>query len=101
MLYISARSMITRLSLFSGKDLENVMSQLNRCVWGIEMRLPAPALPEQDIDSPMPCCGVAPGVKLHGYGITNTLSFMSWLPGVPLALAPGAYTSVVLPANDS
>src|SRR5436190_22144249 len=99
MLYISARNMIARRSLFNGKALENVMSQLNNRVPGIGIRLPGPAFPKHDIDCPMPCCGVGPGVKLHGFGITNTLSFSSWLPGVPLELAPGDCTSGVLPAK--
>src|SRR5437764_13503596 len=99
MLYISARKRICRFSLFSGKALENVTSQLNRRVPGIGIRLPAPAFPKHDIDCPTPCCGVGPGVQLHGFGITKTLSFKIWLPGVPLALAPGACTNGVLPAK--
>src|ERR1051326_2982907 len=74
MLYISARNRSCRLSLFSGKALPNVISQLRTRVPGTGIRLPAPALPKQDIDCPMPCCGVGPGVQLHGNGITNTLS---------------------------
>ena len=101
MLYTSARNMMTRFSLRSGKDFEKVTSQLNMRVLGIGMMLPAPAFPKQDCDCPMPCCGVAPGVQLHGKGITNTLSLRIWLPGVPLALAPGAWTSGVLPANET
>src|ERR1700730_16146540 len=89
MLYISARNMSCRLSLLSGKTLLNVMSKFNIRVPGSGIRLPAPAFPKQDIDCPTPCCGVAPGVKLHGNGITKALSLRSWLPGVPLALAPG------------
>ena len=65
------------------------------------MMLPAPAFPKHDMDCPTPCCGVGPGAKLHGYGMTNTVSLRSWLPGVPLALAPGACTSGVLPAKDT
>src|SRR5450759_5917405 len=65
------------------------------------MMLPAPALPKHDMDCPTPCCGVGPGVQLHGFGITKTLSLRSWLPGVPLAFAPGDCTSGVLPANDT
>src|ERR1035437_6409714 len=53
------------------------------------------------MDCPAPCCGVGPGIQLHGLGITKTLSFRSWLPGVPLALAPGDCTSGVLPAKDT
>src|SRR5437016_1075067 len=91
MLYISARNMnCRRLSFLNGNALEKVMSQLKRRVPGIGIRLPPPALPKQDMDWPIPCCGVAPGVQLHGFGITKTLSFRIWLPGVPLALAPGA-----------
>src|SRR5438270_6331520 len=48
----------------------------------------------------MPCCGVGPGVQLHGNGITKAASFRSWLPGVPLTLAPGACTIVVLPPTN-
>src|ERR1039458_1050276 len=50
MLYISARNMSTRFSLFSGKDLENVMSQLSRRVWGRLMMLPGPAFPKHSMD---------------------------------------------------
>src|ERR1044072_8966859 len=97
MLYISARKMICRFSLFSGNALANVTSQLLVRVFGKVTMLPAPALPKQESDCPMPCCGVGPGVQLHGKGITNTLSFRSWLPGVPLTLAPAACTNGVLP----
>src|ERR1700682_6147432 len=90
MLYTSARNRICRRSLLIGKALPNDMSQLNNRVPGIGIRLPAPAFPKQDIDCPTPCCGAGPGVQLQGFGITNTLSLRSWLPGVPLALAPGA-----------
>src|SRR5690242_17599415 len=78
MLYISARNISSRRdSLPSGNALLNVMSQLNSRVPGMGMMLPAPALPKHDRDCPMPCCGVAPGVQLHGYGITNALSLRS------------------------
>src|SRR5437870_9982549 len=101
MLYISARNCNWRRSPFSGKPLVKVTSQLKRPVPGRGMMLPAPAFPKHDIDCPTPCCGVGPGAKLHGYGMTNTVSLRSWLPGVPLALAPGACTSGVLPAKDT
>src|SRR3954452_23467350 len=101
MLYISARKRICRFSLFSGKALENVTSQLNSRVPGIGINWPAPAFPKHDMDCPTPCCGVGPGVQLHGFGITNTLSFSSWLPGVPLAFAPGEGTSGVFPTKDT
>src|SRR5215470_15157020 len=65
------------------------------------MILPAPALPRHARLCPMPCCGVGPGVQLHGKGITNALMFRSWFPGEPLALAPGAGTNGVLPAKDT
>src|SRR5258708_37862393 len=101
MLYISARNTICRFSPLIGNALLNVTSQLNTRVLGSGMMLPAPALPKHEDDWPMPCCGVGPGVQLQGYGITNTLSLRIWLPGVPLALAPGAPTSGVLPANET
>src|ERR1700674_1265063 len=90
MLYISARNRICRFSPLIGKALVNVTSELNTRVPGRGMRLPAPAFPKHDMDCPMPCWGVGPGVQLHGLGITNTLSLRIWLPGVPLELAPGA-----------
>src|SRR5260370_41524902 len=88
MLYISARNMRSRrLSFPSGNAFANVMSQLNRRVLGIGMMLPGPAFPKQDSDWPVPFCGGGPGVKLHGNGITNALSFRRWLPAGPFAVA--------------
>src|ERR1035441_6185534 len=102
MLYISARNMSARFSLFSGNDLENVMSQLSRRVLGRLMMLPAPAFPKHSMDCPTPNCGVAPGVQLHGKGIVNTLSLRIWLPGDPLTLLPTpGVASGVTPANDT
>src|ERR1041384_1446032 len=77
MLYISARNPISRRSPLSGKALEKVTSELKMRVPGIGMMLPAPAFPKQESDCPMPCCGVGPGVQLHGNGMTNAASLRS------------------------
>src|ERR1035441_2505925 len=90
MLYTSARKRITRFSLFRGNFLVRVTSKFITCVSGIFTMLPAPALPKHSMFSPMPSCGVAAGVALHGYGIWNALILSSWLPGVPLGPYPNA-----------
>src|ERR1035437_3545364 len=120
MLYISARNMSTRFSLFSGKFFWNVMSQLNMRVPGIGTRLPVPGTRMFNWDMTFQknfplksekrvlmfraeMYNIFNHTQFSGYNISPSYDYASWKNGILVQTnsSLGRYTSTLNPRQMS